>query len=574
MPRIETFDAGNVALHPTETGVEATAGAARRIGAFYNQQAGAEEMLARETERLGGMTQQVGRETEQLGAEKGQAETEAGRRIGSSIAAAGDVAVKYLDSQQISQGSKAYADLLQTTTQQWNDTVKNADPNNPHVATDFMAKLDDQLENFKNNGFYTENGQKWAEAHVEALRQHMAEKTTGDMATLAGQAAMVNQQQTVNSLSATVHGDPSSIDFALASLKSSTEGMLAHSPNLSGTAAASARSEIMQKGAESIVKSAAIGYIEKTGKMPDWVTDPKYSKYVNGPELQMFERAAKTQAKANALVDKQTQVAQRQLADLQVHQGATKVISDNITFDPQTGQPIVDPKFFKQALELARNNPDAPSAAETVRTMMNWGESQQNKGAKPADDPAVKSDLMDRMFSADKPTTTLDLMKARAEGKLSDHSFEVMHGLVQELQTTPLKGDIWKDTIAAVKGELVLTNVGLPGKDITGEGNYAKWAQTFIPQYLAQSRAGTLPPNALDVKDPTSMISQSMAPFKRTVQQRAQDYLSSLGGVSPAAPGKREDVMPAIPPVDQRTPGLYSTPRGTMRWTGTGWVNP
>src|SRR6185312_19826 len=223
MPRIETFDAGNVALQPTETGVEATAGAARRIGAFYNQQAGAEEMLARETERLGGMTQQVGRETEQLGAEKGQAETEAGRRIGSSIAAAGDVAVKYLDSQQISQGSKAYADLLQTTTQQWNDTVKNADPNNPHVATDFMAKLDDQLEYFNNDGFYTENGQKWAEAHVEALRQHMAEKTTGDMATLAGQAAMVNQQQTVNSLSATVHGDPSSIDFALASLKSSTE---------------------------------------------------------------------------------------------------------------------------------------------------------------------------------------------------------------------------------------------------------------------------------------------------------------------------------------------------------------
>ena len=36
----------------------------------------------------------------------------------------------------------------------------------------------------------------------------------------------------------------------------------------------------------------------------------------------------------------------------------------------------------------------------------------------------------------------------------------------------------------------------------------------------------------------------------------------------------REDAMPVVPPVGQRSPGLYQTPRGNMRWTGTGWVNP
>jgi hypothetical protein len=40
-------------------------------------------------------------------------------------------------------------------------------------------------------------------------------------------------------------------------------------------------------------------------------------------------------------------------------------------------------------------------------------------------------------------------------------------------------------------------------------------------------------------------------------------------------PAKREDAMPAIPPIGQRqSPGLYETPKGKLRWTGTGWVQP
>ena len=60
MPAIPQVDAGIAALHPTEVGIDATAGAARRVGAFYNQQATAEEKLARETERLGAQTSELG----------------------------------------------------------------------------------------------------------------------------------------------------------------------------------------------------------------------------------------------------------------------------------------------------------------------------------------------------------------------------------------------------------------------------------------------------------------------------------------------------------------------------------
>lgn len=40
------------------------------------------------------------------------------------------------------------------------------------------------------------------------------------------------------------------------------------------------------------------------------------------------------------------------------------------------------------------------------------------------------------------------------------------------------------------------------------------------------------------------------------------------------AEGQPQSSGPAIPPIASRQPGIYDTPRGKMRWTGTGWVNP
>lgn len=531
MPNIREFDAGALKLNPTETGVEAAAGTARRVGSFYSQQASAEDTLARETERLGGQTQQLGRETEQLGSEVGSGMSDVGRRIGSSIGDAGAAAIQYLDAKQISQGSATWATLLQNTTQQWNDTVKNADPNDPTVASKFMASLNGQLEDFQSKGFYTEGGQKFAEAHVEALRQHMAEKTMADMSTMAGQAAVVNQQQTINSLSATVHGDPTSLDFSLAALKSSTEGILSASPNLTGVQAGAARSEILQKGAESIVKSAAIGYIEKTATMPPWASDPKYAPYINGAELQMFEKAAKTQAKVDALTTKQTEVAQRQINERTAEAAANKALTETVKLDPQTGRPIVSPDFFKRALDIAKM-PDAPQGL--ARTLLDWGEHQQNlKAETVVSDPTVKQGLTDRLFDPTNPTTRVDLLKAVVSGKLSNADFAPMEKLVDQLEKEPLKGQIWQTAAAAVKDRLVRTD--LRTGDKIGADNYAAFMQSFIPQYLAKSRSpGGVPSNALNLTDPSSMISQSLAGINSSMQDRLRASGTAPATITPA----------------------------------------
>lgn len=502
MANLQEFNPGNLGLQPTEVGEQAFAAAGRRIGQSYNQ---------------------VGQELTSLGGQ-----------VSGAIRDAGQTYLQYAEHKDISKASVDFATLQDNLIKQWNDTAKNADPNDPNVAKKFRDEvLEPALENFGSD-LGTEKGQDFAQSHANALRQHMFEKTAADMSTLSGVAAKVNFEKTVNALSNTAMNDPSSLDHSLQIAESSIKGLAGSAPNLSAADAARVTDEGLQHAKEQIVKSAAFGVIQNTGKVPSWATDPKYSPYINGTELKQFESAAKAQQKSNQLVDKQTQLVNRQLAEQNVQKSAGKAMTDNITFDPQTGQPIVDPKFFKDALAIARDNPNAPNAASVAHTMITWGESQQNKGAKPVDDPATKTDLTDRMFSQDKPTTTLDLMKARAAGKISDQTFKEMHGLVTELENGPLKGPIWQDMVAAVKGNMILNNQGLPGRDITGEANYAKWAQTFIPQYLAMSRAGTLPPNALDPKDPNSMLSQSMAPFKRTIAQRASDYSAMMLGLDKA----------------------------------------
>jgi hypothetical protein len=495
---IDQFSAGNLSVRPSETGVQAREGTARRIGMFFNQTAGAEQTLASETSRLAGETSQLGRETANVGAEKGAALASAGRAIGSGIAAAGDQAVKYLDNEQISKASRDFTSLMLRKTQQWNDTVKNADPNDPTVGPKFLASLNDDLEKFQNDGGYvTENAQKFVEAHANALRQHLAEKTIGDMATLAREAAVVNHQQTINQLSATVHGDPSSIDFALATLKSSTEGAISTSPNMKGTDAATARTELMQKGSEAIVKSAAIGYIEKTGKMPGWVTDPKYAPYVNGPELKMLEKAAQTQQKADMIADKQLETYRRQIQERKANDAMSKSMTDNITAD-ENGKMTINPNAIKDALTIARQFPEAGPAQ--ARAMIDFVQAQQNKEMKVVDDPSVVSNLSSRMFDPNNPTTAMDLMRARAKGQISDHTFTAYHSMVKELEETPLKGPIYQDTMKAAHSALVLTGVGIPGKDDVGEKNYASFVQSFIPQYLAKSRAGSLEPKAANFR--------------------------------------------------------------------------
>ena len=127
MPNIREFETPALELRPSEVGVEATAAAARRGGAFYNQAAAAM--------------------------------TSIGQHAGSAIREAGDAAVKFAQHREISAGAAHFAQMQDSYISAWNDTLKNPnlDPNDPTVAASFRAGIQPSIDQWKAS-FITEGG--------------------------------------------------------------------------------------------------------------------------------------------------------------------------------------------------------------------------------------------------------------------------------------------------------------------------------------------------------------------------------------------------------------------------------
>src|SRR5882672_2498335 len=102
MPTIREFNTPALGLHPTETGINATAAAARRVGAEYSEAAGA--ITA-----------------------GGQAVAHAGK-------IAGDMYVEYQDHKEKSAGAAHGAEFVKQYDDDWNNTRNGIkDPNEPGV---------------------------------------------------------------------------------------------------------------------------------------------------------------------------------------------------------------------------------------------------------------------------------------------------------------------------------------------------------------------------------------------------------------------------------------------------------
>jgi hypothetical protein len=404
VPQIAQYEAPQgLGLKPTNLGTDATAASARRLQADYTEAAAATEKL--------------------------------GSQIGSDIELGGKIALEHMDAQQISHGAVGYAGLTSDIMKQWDDTVKSADPNDPTVAAKFRAEvLEPRLQEFKDKGFYTEGGQKWAEAHIEQLRTHMLHKTDADMSTLGGQSALVNVKQTTNAMASAASRDPSSLDFMLKTYESAIGTSIDANPNLTGTAAAKVKTELLQAGKEAIVKAAVFGMIEKNPSTDLDAVEKKYGEFVTGPEMRTFAKQAAVQQRVDNLRIKQTEIAQKQLDVAAVHQAANKVLTDNVSVDPVTNRPVINPKLFRDAIEVAKM-PNAPDGL--ARTLLDWGESQMNKEAKVYSDPGTRADLVARMGASDRPTTEIDILRAEADGKLAHPDANQLRTLQQAILKRP-----------------------------------------------------------------------------------------------------------------------------------------
>lgn len=340
MPNIHEFNTPALNIRPTETGVNAVAAAARRVGSEYN--------------------------------EAGSAIAAGGAAVGQATRVAGEIYDDQVTHEEISRGGAALAGMMGKKTDDWNNTVKGADPNNPTAAAKFMEEnLEPDLEKFK-EGFTTTRSQQWADNHLNSFRLHMQTKTAADMATMAGEAIKVNYRQTTNSMANTARNDPTAVDFLLKTYEDTLDATVGSSPNLKGAMAGAVRTELLQRGKEEIIKAAALGHIEATGSMPKWSTDPKYSPYITGGELKQLEAAEKNYRRLNTAEERAARAEEKFVAvddfNKRVNELEASTIPKNVGDPPQ-----LPPNYWNDTRELAKH-PGAAYVPGRLKTTIDNGE--------------------------------------------------------------------------------------------------------------------------------------------------------------------------------------------------------
>lgn len=515
MPTIQESNAPQgLGLQPTETGINATAQAARRIQGAYNEIAASKK--------------------------------ETGHALGSAIEGAGGVAVRYMEHQEVSHGAAALAGNLARYTAAWNETAKHADPNDPTVATKFMQGLEPELEKFK-GAFHTEGGQKWAEGRVDAMRTHFTNETQAQMARMAGEAFVINERNTVNSLSVAVMSNPTpqSLDFALDTLTTS------HNAKVSSSSVAAAHlpklNDHLESSREALVKSAVVGAIQATGEIPKWVSDPKYSKYITGAELKTFENVARAEQRAQRVdQERADRAAQKKRED------AMDQRTDDILVDSRSDKPKIT---AQDVLKDSTYNGDPKARMAALKLIDMAG-----KPKKEVSDPAVAAELFSDLTNPEKPVTMTRLLENQND--LSEHDFNRLADLSSTIKKEKLSDPTYQEALHAVKSELTLSGIpGFQAKDPKGAASYANFIGRFLPQYMKLSPDERA--DALDLANPNSLINKTMTPFKRSIAQKMQDLQSelSLGTSAPATTSPK----PPPPSIAKEYPDAFLGPDGKWK---------
>ena len=394
--------AGDLAIHPDETGVEATARAAQRINLYGNQEA--------------------------------QDLTQTGERIGRGVASVGEAAVQYMEHREVSAGAAHGATLIAGLNQSWNDAAKNADPNDPSIAAKWRDQtLEPALDQFR-QGFNTEGGQQWAEHFVDAYREHAVTKTQADMSSLAGDAVHVNTVQTINSLASATFNDPSTLNFSKDALAHSVNGLIGSSPNITADDAAKVKTELLEKGQEALVKSAVQGAILKGGNWKSIAEDPKNAPYIDQSETMQFVRQQQMYERMDQAETRNERVMTDYTNRQNFNSAADKL--ELSTLPQKAGdQPVLPNDYWDSVRKIGMQPGVDPQRLESLITKGQQITTQLGKPEPMAPiSHATTMDLLGDLRSG-KMATNDAIYKAYGDNKLNNADFNFLTSQYNEMKT-------------------------------------------------------------------------------------------------------------------------------------------
>jgi len=412
MPKITQYDAPEgLGLRPTETGISAVAGAARRLEADYSQAAAAQEGT--------------------------------GQRYGSAISAAGAVAVKYIDHQQIAAGLAHGAELFDTLGKSKDEAIKKIDLNDPAYGAKVEIAINEwrektlapALDNFQ-KGFMTEKSQEWAQHFVGQTRNHMFVESSADVSHAAGIGIHNAINTFTNESSNTALRTPAAVPTLLEASEHAVSGLVSTSP-ISGVAGAKVQTEVLERSREQIVKAGAIGAIQKSADpeatAQEWIA--KYPKYINGHEAIVLANNARQQIRARNADAEHQQRREKQekveisseATDQYVIEAASK--SPRLANDPLAQKVLNDPSLTKNDRKNLLNYIDAKLKPEATNDI-SAANTTKFLGELP---PDARKDLDEKDFLG--RVWTARTNPAKPEDAINDRDFMMLRKEIADRKT-------------------------------------------------------------------------------------------------------------------------------------------
>ena len=259
---------------------------------------------------------------------------------------------------------KTYAEILDNTTTAWNNTIKDADPNDPSTADRFREEQLEPILKAWESSFDTEEGQQWAATRVAQARQHFFEKTAADQSTLAGIAAHENAQSVVTVASNMVMNDPTTVNTALGMVDTMVDTLIKESPNLSADDAVRLRSQFRDDARKEIVKSGFIGMARAN---PDAAMEQLAKGYgateLDGTEREQLFGFASTIKRGQEADARSEETAKRLAAKQEVDAYRSMAFAKGIQPDGSW----IPPKGYAQSLQDAALKAGGLYTAEELR---------------------------------------------------------------------------------------------------------------------------------------------------------------------------------------------------------------
>jgi hypothetical protein len=544
---IREFSApGDLSIRPDDRAAEATANAGRRISQLYGQAAEA--------------TKSIGREAR------------------GAIDDVGNVAVKFAEHQEISKGAAEAAKTLSGLDAKWNETVKNADPNDPAIANKFREEMVEPTLAKLKDGFFTEGGQRFGESQVQSFRNHFFSKTTADMARLAGVAAKTNIETLTNSLSNAAISDPTSLKTSMGLVESSVGAMVDSSPNLRGVDGAALKIELVQNAQKEIVKAAAIGAINANPEAGlKRFSGPEFSKYISGAELKQLEQQAKTVERARRVDEnyalRNQELFKKEASDAQEGKYLEKLHSD----DPLQRASV-------SAREISR---DYTLTREARERMIGIVERETKPEAAAKVSNRTATDLISRIRAPAGDPNKIDSLDpvydAYQKGELNKSDLKFVRDEYMNLRSPEGQalGREQEEFIKSVKPMIDKSNPMLGKIDQSGPQQVYQFTMALRKKVEEYRKAGKDPRDLMDPSKPDYMGNPAaLGAYQKTLQQSLEDTAAAMRASMAKTPSVPISGSTAAPPSASNPPAnlkgiaalTFSASRQQYRDDATGKV--